>query len=396
MSKYVKIIFLICFTLANIFFTYPTEVKAKTLRDIYNELRELQKDIDATTKEKQLTQSEINNANKEVKRVASEITQAGEDIIKAEKEIEKLNKEIEAKQKETKEIIKYFQLSQGESEYLEYIFGAQDITDFIHRNAVVERLTSYNKELIEKMNSWIAEQKQLQIELAKKQESLAKKQQELRGLLAKLGKKQEALEEQYLSIAEEIKSTNDMIKLYESLGTCGLDDDINVCARNIIPPDTAFWRPLDRGYVTSEWGWRVHPTKGTKSFHSGIDLGNGGNTGAPVYAAANGKVSHIIYKSSCGGNMVFVNHNIKGKSYTTAYLHLHTINVSLKQNVTKNTIIGTVGGGESYDSCTTGPHLHFSVMQGITASLSGSDNPRGYINLPAGKYNYFYDRITKY
>ncbi|MFA5602740.1 MAG: peptidoglycan DD-metalloendopeptidase family protein [Bacilli bacterium] len=396
MSKYIKIIFLSCFVLANVFFTYPTATKAKTLKDIYNELNELQEDINATAAEKQLTQSEINNANNEVKKVAEEITKVGEDIIKAQDEIKKLNKDIEEKQKETKEIIKQFQISQGESEHLEYIFGAKDITDFIHRNAVVERLTTYNKELVEQMNSWIEEQKQLQIDLANKEESLAKKQKELRELLAKLGKKQEALEEQYLSIAEEIKSTNDMIKLYESLGTCGLDDDINVCARNIIPPDTAFWRPLDRGYVTSEWGWRIHPTKNTKSFHSGIDLGNGGNTGAPVYASANGKVSHIIYRSSCGGNMVFINHNIKGKSYTTAYLHLHAINVKLKENVTKNTVIGTVGGGESYDKCTTGPHLHFSVMQGITASLSGSDNPRGYINLPAGKYNYFYNRTTRY
>ena len=46
--------------------------------------------------------------------------------------------------------------------------------------------------------------------------------------------------------------------------------------------------------------------------------------------------------------------------------------------VTIDTVIGGSGGGEKYDSCTTGPHLHFGVSVG-----SSYVNPRNYINFPS-------------
>jgi murein DD-endopeptidase MepM/ murein hydrolase activator NlpD len=391
--KKVLLVFLVCLLSVTLL---PLNAEAKTLREFYNELDELEAEIESNNQEQQSTEEEIAAANAETKQAALEITQAEDKIIESNKEIEKLSEEIVEKNAETDELFKYLQVSSGDPEYLEYIFGAETITDFIHRSAVVEKLSAYNDQLVQEMNDMIEEQNKLQAELEAKKIVLREKQEELKRLIAKLNKQQEDLEEQYLSISEEVKSTREMIELYESLGTCEMDDDIDICARNIIPPDTAFWRPLESGYVTSEWGYRIHPTKGTWTFHSGIDFGNGGNTGAPVYAAANGKVSHIVYRASCGGNMVFVNHNIKGKAYTTAYLHLHTINVSIDQNISKNDMVGTLGGGEWYDSCTTGPHLHFSIMEGITASLSGSSNPRQFLNLPASRYSWFYDRITRY
>lgn len=394
MKKIISVLCILILTLSLIVF--PKDAEAKTLRQMYNELDELQAEIDANNAKQEQTKEGIEKATAETKKAAQDITKAEAKIIESKQEIEALSDEILEKDKETKELLKFLQISNGEPEFLEYVFGAETVTELIHRSVVVEKISGYNDKLIDEMTAAIEEEKRLQEELEEKKVILREKQEELKRLISQLYNEKDNLEEQYLSIEDEISSTREMIELYESLGTCNLDDDIDVCARNIIPPDTKFWRPLDRGYVTSEWGYRVHPTKGTWTFHSGTDLGNGGNTGASVYAAANGKVSYIVKQASCGGNMVFINHNINGKAYTTAYLHLHTINVKLDQNVTKNDVIGTVGGGEWYDSCTTGPHLHFSIMEGITASLSGSSNPREYVNLPSGVYNWFYDRITRY
>ena len=132
-----------------------------------------------------------------------------------------------------------------------------------------------------------------------------------------------------------------------------------------------------------------------------IAIIGGGYIGKPIYAAAAGKVSYIRRvpsgapaNSYCGGQYIFINHNIDGKAYTTAYLHVHDIYVSEGDIVTKNTVIGTMGGGEAYDSCTTGAHLHFSLMKGITASTSNSLNPVDYVNIPTS--GWFRDRTTKY
>ena len=104
-----------------------------------------------------------------------------------------------------------------------------------------------------------------------------------------------------------------------------------------------------------------------------------------VYPAANGvvtKIARVKYpekkNSSCGGNKIYIKHMVNGKEYVTIYMHVHTIKVDLGDYVTVNTVIAGSGGGESYDYCTTGPHLHFSIMKG-----SSYVNPRNYISFPA-------------
>ena len=139
---------------------------------------------------------------------------------------------------------------------------------------------------------------------------------------------------------------------------------------------------MTSGTVTSEYGMRMHPTQHVYKMHYGIDIAVPMNT--KVYASAAGIVSKITRvsnpnkkNSSCGGNMVYVKHRIDGKEFTTVYMHLHTIKVKLNDYVTLNTVVGLSGGGESYDYCTTGPHLHFGVYKGSTYV-----NPRNYVNFP--------------
>ena len=85
--------------------------------------------------------------------------------------------------------------------------------------------------------------------------------------------------------------------------------------------------------------------------HNGIDIAVG--TGTPVYASTQGIVSKVSLvknpnkaNSSCGGNAVYIKHNIKGKEYTTVYMHLLNISKGLYvgQVVTTKTVIGGVGG----------------------------------------------------
>ena len=84
--------------------------------------------------------------------------------------------------------------------------------------------------------------------------------------------------------------------------------------------------------------------------------------------------------------MVYIEHTLKGKNYRTVYMHLHSIKVKVDDIVSVYTVIGTVGGGESYDNCSTGPHLHLSVMKGWTGSTYY--DPMNYFDLPklGGKF----------
>ena len=54
-----------------------------------------------------------------------------EEIHNLNKEIENGKKEIKEKSLQTKQLFEYLQVANGENAYLEYAFGADNMTDFI-------------------------------------------------------------------------------------------------------------------------------------------------------------------------------------------------------------------------------------------------------------------------
>ena len=278
-----------------------------------------------------------------------------DELIRIEKEIIDLNEEIEEKDEQIKELIKTYQTTTEGSFYIEYIFGAETIEDFIYRFSITEQIAEYNDELIVQMEDKIEQNKKKNEEMNEKTIELEQQQDKLKVQLNSLGREKEELQEQEQSLEDEIKSAKDVISMYERAG-CGLDEDLNVCANRLLPPDTRFYRPLTNGYVTSNFGNRYHPIDKKDKFHSGIDMSNSSGVGANVLAVANGVVVKKFW-TNCGGNQVYVHHNINGKKYTSAYLHLSQILVSEGQFVSKDTLIGKMGGQKGTgDTCTTGAH----------------------------------------
>ena len=129
--------------------------------------------------------------------------------------------------------------------------------------------------------------------------------------------------------------------------------------------------------------------------------------GTPIYATANGTVASITRYASCGGNYVYIHHLVNGKYYTSLYMHMRNIYVNVGDTVTKNTVIGTVGGNpyiEYWDSCSTGSHLHFTMFYGrvgVDYYAWGSSyyanrvDPRVLVNFPAYGSS-FSDRLSRY
>lgn len=110
---------------------------------------------------------------------------------------------------------------------------------------------------------------------------------------------------------------------------------------------------------TSDYGYRTHPVTGqVNSFHSGIDLAPAPNT--DIVASGSGTVLETGYAPSGLGYYVYIEHDIGGKKYITAYGHMSpgSIVVSKGQNVQAKQKIGVVGT----TGISTGIHLHFMIM----------------------------------
>ena len=369
-----------------------TKVEAKTLGDLKNELAELERKQQEAENKKNLTESQINNLANEINSITASIDKIKKDIKAAEDEIIKSEEEIEAKRNETNELLKFLQVSSGENVYLEYIFAADSYTDFIYRYSVVSQLTEYNNNLMTELEELVETLEAKKVEYNNNKASLEKKSGELTSKMAVLRVNLDTYKEEGTTIEDDIKDMKKKIKELEDIG-CKDKEDITTCGRNNGMVNATGWSyPLAWGCVTSEYvgyGERLD-WSGSVSGHHGIDL-DCVSEGTTVYAAAPGVVARVVYYSSCGGNMVWVYHNVNGIPYTTVYMHLLTISVTEGQTVTSSTKIGGVGGGStrSYDSCTGGTHLHFGMAYGHNAYgfNSFSFNPRNIFSFPALVYS---------
>jgi len=111
--------------------------------------------------------------------------------------------------------------------------------------------------------------------------------------------------------------------------------------------------PVKGGWVSSNFGSRMHPMTGKKQFHRGVDIP--GKLGASVLAVADGVVTRSE-KNGHYGWMIELDH---GDSYTTLYSHNRKNLVKVGATVVKGQPIAEIGStGRS-----TGPHVHFEVSK---------------------------------
>ncbi len=376
-----------------VFLLIPINANAKTLREFKNELQAAQEALDNNQSQIHATQEEIDAANVRVDEIHTEMADIDTEMIDINKKIAQLNEKILAKDKEIKDIMKYYQFSNGESAYLEYLFEASSITDFIYRMAVTEQLSKYNDDLIKEMHSMIEENNRNIKELQDKEAELKVLQKELGEKLVILGSQMDSLSDDAVALEDELAAARATVEQYESLG-CADDDDVSECAKDLLPAGTRFWRPMNLGYLTAPYGYSsIYGS----SWHSGMDMSTYHWDGGNIYAIADGRVAFADYNGTMG-NVVMIHHNINGNTYTSIYMHLNAIYVSSGELVTKDSIVGQMGEtGAAY-----GAHLHLSLITCLIYDgycfnyRNYTVNPNDYINFPSSLYADWNDRTTYY
>lgn len=326
-------------------------VSAETLKDYKNILQKYKN-------EQSQNQAQINQADRAIENNREEITKITKEIQKMDSEIENMrgeiteyNSEIKEKSLETKQLFSYLQVAQSENLYLEYAFDADTITDLIYRISVVEQLTKYNESKISELEKMIKHNQDREVELQNLQVEMEKKQGELSAAITKLTGVKASLNENSISVSQQIKIYEDIVKGYENAG-CKDNDVIGVnCATT---NNVAGWyRPVDNGYVTSEFGYRWG------SLHRAVDLSNKNPYSTKIYPVANGTITSI-YKDYYGALTLTIEHKTSnGKYYSSLYTHLskYAPGLYVGKKVTSNDYIGYMGA----TGYATGPHLHFEI-----------------------------------
>ena len=112
-------------------------------------------------------------------------------------------------------------------------------------------------------------------------------------------------------------------------------------------------RPVEKGWISSDFGQRTDPFTGKPAMHDGIDFA--GKEGSNVVAVAGGVVTWTGTQSGYG-EMVEISH---GEGFVTRYAHNKQNLVEPGDVVRKGEPIGIMGSsGRS-----TGAHVHFEVYK---------------------------------
>lgn len=400
LKKIVSIFSICCVLIANFYVPKSLAAESKTFGQIKDELKKYEKEMEDNKIKQQLTEEEKKKTKENIEKIEIDISDNQKQIYDLEQEINLLNEEIAKKEAEIDDILRFYEVSSGESAYLEYVFGAKSFTDFIYRSAVSEQLTSYNDSLVKKYQEDIRVSQEKTEELNEQTAKLKQNQKALEDNLKKISNDLISLSDDALSIESQIDLIKEQVRLFESMG-CKNEETMEECAHNLIPPDTSFARPLETGYISGYPGYRC--ILGSCSTHHGLDMSasRAAYVDYPVYPVANGIVIATVVAKVNGGNKVYIQHNVNGKFYVSAYWHLRRVDVKKDQVVTKSTQIGIMGGTESWDEWTTGAHLHLELSTSdftngnIYSIRSGWLHPEYYINFP-NKGVTWYNKTTRY
>ncbi|MDN5842400.1 MAG: peptidoglycan DD-metalloendopeptidase family protein [Alcaligenaceae bacterium] len=112
-------------------------------------------------------------------------------------------------------------------------------------------------------------------------------------------------------------------------------------------------RASDAGLISWDWPAKGKIIQGFNSNTKGIDIE--GKIGAPVLAAADGKVMYAGNGVRGLGNLILLGHT---NGFITAYAHNQSLLVKTGDSVKKGAKIATIG-----ESDTTSPRLHFEVRR---------------------------------
>lgn len=359
---------------------------ASEISETEKKAEELENQKKAAEGEKASLENQLNEILTEMDETKAKIEAKEIEVREKEEELVQAKIDENDQYESMKKRIKYM-YENGNSQFIEILCESKSIGELLNNAEYITTISQYDRNMLtefqqivqavaeqeEMLKAEYAELETLQNSLIAKQEELNQllegKEEELKQISADLGATQERLTQLKEAAAAAARKQEELARLAREQAQAQANANANAGSGSagapVVSGNGTFTHPCP-GYsrISSEFGWREAPIAGAGNNHKGMDLA--APTGTPIYAAAAGTVTTARYSSSAG-NWVVINH---GNGLQTYYMHASALYVSEGQSVSKGQNIAAVGStGQS-----TGPHLHFQVMQNGTPV-----NPRNYL-----------------
>ena len=314
-----------------------------------------------------LTNQQIMNLEEQIKLhdalIERKTQEVGEAQVTADEQLEKYKKRVRAMEES------------GRYNYIEVLFGANSIGEFLSLIDDIGDIMKSDKELEDSYKESVvnlkeakAEYEEVQTELKQNKVECAQLKDQLQvditqaaavitslqsdinenaAVLSELDSQESALQSQ---IQAKVNQLNEQKKAEEEANrnnnNGGSSGGSTTGTGNLVWPSYCT-------YISSRQGPRVHPITGEYKNHGGTDIA--ASYGSAIYAADSGRVVSSSDGWNGGwGNYVMIDH---GNGMQTLYAHMSSRAVSVGQTVSRGQTIGYVGS----TGMSTGPHLHFEM-----------------------------------
>ena len=248
----------------------------------------------------------------------------------------------------------------GQTNYLEMLFGASSLSDFLSRVDRIGAMLEYDVRIMRELqtdksdlesvrslyNTQKAEQEAYLASLRADEAELEKKRRESENYINRL----ESDRAYYITLYEKALAAEEQLQKELQAYLKELEAKQN----NKYVGGKFMW-PLPQTYVrvSSEYGGRNNPITGKYETHNGIDIPAA--YGTDIYASNDGTVTTATNHWSYG-NYIMIDH---GGGYATLYAHASKLLVKKGDKVKKGQVIAKVGS----TGYSTGNHLHFSMYE---------------------------------
>lgn len=340
---------------------------------VYADLAEEQKKLERVQQETQRKQEELKDVQQQKNSLIKELERLNNQLNEAENQLGKVERDIDATKKELERVLKELEKAQKELEkrdnlykqrlrtmyknsgygYLEVLLNAENFSDFISRFYLVSKVAAYDVSILEELKEYRDlvqakenEVREKEIRMLSLRNNLLRQKEEIKVVTAS---RNNALSR----VKSEEKELDKMLAELEKTSRQITQTILSLAQDGEFIGGKFTWPAPGYTYITSDYGWRLHPIYKTNKFHSGIDIRV--PWGQKIVAAGAGKV---IYSDTYGGygKTVMVDH---GGGIVTLYAHNSSLKVKVGTIVTAGTTIALSGS----TGVSTGPHLHFEVRK---------------------------------
>ena len=354
----------------------------KKQKEIQSKLSDLKDDKAAAVEKKSLLDDQIANTNARISNTESQISDYNALISQAEAELADAQQREEAQYDLFCKRVREME-ERGTVSYWSVLFKATSFSNLLGRLDFINEVMDYDRQVIEDLQTLQAEIEEkktgleasraelvtAKTELESQKKQLAAQREEANKLVKEIDDNAaeyqatlDALEAEERRIEQQVKQLQKQLE--EQMAAEGKNYNTN--------PGGYIW-PVDSRYITSTVGGRNSPGGVGSTNHKGTDIGRVGYT-SPVYAAKAGTVI-VATRSSSYGNYVVISH---GTGNTNLYAHMSSIKGSVGTYVQQGQTIGITGS----TGHTTGPHLHFEVVENgvrVNPLSHGAEPKKGYL-----------------